>query len=102
MKALLGVMSAAALLVGLSAASSAQAASNKFCIRGEQTIGGVCKPLTRTAPSHEGYYSAPRSNKSDSITRVASAQKTPSTRACKRGEQRIGGVFKPLTRSSPR
>jgi hypothetical protein len=67
MKALLGLMSAAALLVALSGAASAQTTpSNRPCKRGEQMIGGVCKPLTRTAPRHEGYYSAPRTHRSHS------------------------------------
>lgn len=103
MKALTGLMSVAVALVVLSGAASAQTSpSNRPCKRGEQMIGGVCKPLTRTAPMNEGRYSAPGTNASRSPTRTASTQKSASNRACKRGEQRIGGVCKPLTRSAPR
>jgi hypothetical protein len=103
MKALTGLASAAVALVVLSGAASAQTTpSDRPCKQGEQMIGGVCKPLTRTAPVNEGNYSAPRTNTSRGATRTASAQKSPSSRACKRGEQRIGGVCKPLTRSAPR
>lgn len=97
MKTLFGLISAAALLVALSGPAPAQSTpSSRPCKRGEQMVGGVCKPLTRASPKHEGYYSSPRTT--GSTTRAASARATPSSRHCKRGEQMVGGVCKPLTR----
>lgn len=70
MKALLGLMSAAALLVALSGAASAQTTpSNRSCKRGEQMIGGVCKPTTRSGtPLHGQYKGSPRSTSSTGRT----------------------------------
>lgn len=100
MKVLMSLMSAA-LLVSLSAPALAQATpSNRPCKQGEQMIGGVCKPLTRSSPRDDGVYNAPRST--GSTARTTSAGTTPSNRPCKRGEQMIGGVCKPLTRTPNR
>jgi len=70
MKALLGLMSAAAFLVTLGGAASAQTtSSNRACKRGEQMVGGVCKPTTRSGtPLHGQYKGSPRSTSSTSST----------------------------------
>ena len=69
MKTLLRLTSAAALVAAFGATAIAQTTpSNRPCKRGEQRIGGVCKPLTRTAPSHGSTYRAPGTTKSGGAT----------------------------------